>query len=509
MRIYSTTLLIKCICIILYLCSGTENIAHAQINNCDTLICHSGLILRGERGNTVKVQIAGLLSSGYCIDRNYSLEYSKNGTWFPLEDIDESFSRFVEFRITDSTNLNSCIGYIELVWFNCLDEQILTKPYKFIEQSCLDTFNPFAKGIIIHDSLKIESQANGKYIVKNWNRCGDVIIKIEKLDILRFNCDSIYESARLIHWSATRPDKIKFRFTDTVFIRHISIKDSIFLARLDEAGSLSFRCHDRYPVDQDSLPLGVLTLPFTAKINGCHTLGVNYSDSISHMVNQKCCTSIEIIRKWYVLDWCNGDLLSFNQKINAEFPNDRVPPTALCKTGVLDLYLNNKDSFIVAAKYFDAGSYDDCNEPRFSFDLKGEQNSITFKQKDTGSIISLTLWVLDSSDNASSCKLNVRIHPGLVLSLDEINQTHPFVWINQGNTASDDLWLSWDADKINCNAATLVHAQGQLIQSIALHPINAGISSIPVSKKSVLTAGLYYLVVASNKGPINLKFIKL
>lgn len=509
MRIYNTTLSSKCICILIYLCFGTDSVANAQINNCDTLVCHSGLILKGERGNIIKVQINELLSSAYCVDRSYGLEYSKNGKWLPLGDIDESFSRFVEFRITDSTNLNSCIGYFELIWFNCLDERILTKPYKFIEQTCLDTFNPFTKGITIPDSFRIDLQADGKYIVKNWNHCGDVLIKIEKLDNLRFSCDSIYESARLIHWSATRPDKIKFHFTDTVFIRHNSIKDSLFRARLDQVGILSFNCHDQYQVDKDSLPLGELTLPFSAKLHGCHRLGINYIDSIAHMENRKCCTSIEFLRKWYILDWCTADLLKFDQKIDAEFPNDRIPPTALCKTGIQDLYLNHKDSLIVSAKFFDAGSSDNCDEPRFSFDPKGELRSLTFKQKDTGSIISLTLWVIDSSDNISSCIVNVRIHPGLVLSQNEIHQANSLAWINLNNTNSDDLWLSWDADRINCSTATLINSHGQEIRSMTLPPVNNGVTSIPVCKKNQLNDGLYYLVLTSNKGPISLKFIKL
>ncbi|MBK8297089.1 MAG: hypothetical protein IPK91_07395 [Saprospiraceae bacterium] len=177
-----------------------------------------------------------------------------------------------------------------------------------------------------------------------------------------------------------------------------------------------FDCRDSWKRGRNGNPDG--SLSFEKAYRNCQNLGTNYSDDTLSIQPEGCHRILELKRNWIILDWCKGEAIYPSQLVYVRCYNDSINPVALCKSGIIEFQLNQNNVLTLNADELLQDATDNCGLAQTSWDEAGFIQSKQFGLADTGKILDLKVWVYDSSGNKTSCDVQLKILPNLMVGTE-------------------------------------------------------------------------------------------
>lgn len=382
-------------------------------NVCDNLQCNQNAKFSVEFGKSYPINASKLLIKGFCYDRNYKLEYLSKGVLYPLDTLTYDLPPFLKYHLTDLSNGNDCWGFITLNRVGCgvpFNPIRGTKSYNLF---CYESSDVDDIGFNIPDSVELIKTGEKQFVAVNWARCGAVKISIVKEDNLNGNCDTNFQRIIRRTWRVTSPDNRQFEFKDTITVSYWDLDSTYVLPNYNGIDNPIFDCRDSWKRGRNGNPDG--SLSFEKAYRNCQNLGTNYSDDTLSIQPEGCHRILELKRNWIILDWCKGEVIYPSQLVYVRCYNDSLNPTAMCKSGIVELQLNQNNVISVNANELIQDVNDNCGVAQISWDESGVLPIKQFSLADTGKLIDLKVWVTDSSGNKSVCDIQLKILPNQIV----------------------------------------------------------------------------------------------
>ena len=383
---------------------------------CDILQCNDAAKIKIEIGKSYPIDAADLLDIGYCTDHSYRLEYLYKGNLYPLDTITANTPSFFQYHVVDLTNGNSCWGHITIIKLDCIDDFIPVRGNKTYNLICYESSDAEDIGFNIPDSVVLIKTSEKQFVAVNWARCGAVKISIVKEDNLNGNCDTNFQRIIRRTWRVTSPDNRQFEFKDTITVSYWDLDSTYVLPNYNGIDNPIFDCRDSWKRGRNGNPDG--SLSFEKAYRNCQNLGTNYSDDTLSIQPEGCHRILELKRNWIILDWCKGEAIYPSQLVYVRCYNDSINPSAICKSGIVELQLNQNNVISVNANELIQDVNDNCGVAQISWDESGVLPIKQFSLADTGKLIDLKVWVTDSSGNKSVCDVQLKILPNQIVDTE-------------------------------------------------------------------------------------------
>lgn len=474
---------------------------------CDILVAKSNLYITIERGSKQKITAKDLLDIGYCEDRQYQVSWVQNGVLTPLDSLSDQLPKYLRFHVADLSNQHFCFGDLQLIFVDCIEDLVPKQVDTLFISECAryGTFN--LQGFELPDSVKINF-VNGEYLVSGWSRCGIVKIRITDIISTKLPKDSIYEHIETLRFRITRTDNISFNFSNIILYKRPVFDSTVYFPNFDGVENPIFDCGDHWEKDRNGNPTAKYVLPKKLYDNDCTFFAYNYVDSLISVIDTICSSTKIVERKWTFINWDNGRNYTFNQKIHIQCIKDLEPPTAKCKSEIVEFKLDSSQTIKINANQFDDGSTDNCGIRSISFDSIAAINSLLFDIQDTGKIIDVDIWIHDHAGNKTKCTSQIRVSEdkvvsnfnpdggnNMVLSLSP----NPFIQTTQLN-----IFSSYDS-KVQ---VTVYSNEGWRVMSKNIM-VKEGYNSIALPELFYLKSGLYLIQCQSVREIYMIRGIKL
>ncbi|HEX5626263.1 MAG TPA: carboxypeptidase regulatory-like domain-containing protein [Saprospiraceae bacterium] len=187
---------------------------------------------------------------------------------------------------------------------------------------CGDGISPELLGfpIPLFRKVFIDSVSPFHYLVYDWDYCG--VVKLSYNDYLYNNtCDSIFIRKIIRQWTAVDPSGNTSTCSDTICVYRPEEIDIVYPRHFDGVDLPFIYCGFDFPKLPDGNPAPSYTgwpIP-----TGCSTLNASFTDLRIPI----CGNTFKVLRRWVILNWCNGRLIEYNQIIKVI---DETPPEIVC-----------------------------------------------------------------------------------------------------------------------------------------------------------------------------------
>lgn len=257
------------------------------------------------------------------VNADYAITVSLNSIMQPdlifgSADINLTF----DYKIRHIASGNSCWGKFKIEdkyppLMRCSNDTV----------RCAASISPSVLGYPIprwlSTTLTIISTNPPIYNVIGWDKCSAV--KLTYSDNVRnLTCDSAYIRKIIRTWTASDAQGNTSTCMDTICIIKPTAADIVYPKHYDGHPSPSLpylKCSDTFPKLANGNPSPTFTgFPIPT---GCTTLNASYSD----LKIPVCDGSYKLVRRWVILNWCNGEIINYDQIIKVI---DDIPPTVEC-----------------------------------------------------------------------------------------------------------------------------------------------------------------------------------
>ncbi len=217
---------------------------------------------------------------------------------------------YLEACITDPENGNFCCSQL------LIEDKL--PPALMCSDTILDCFEDIAPHAIPHfpvpdNAVVTQIGTSNRYRVTGIDNCGSAIISYTDQHDLHM-CDGEYSDIITRTWVAVDESGHTVTCTEQIFLLRGTIDDFIFPA------DTTIYCGNAC-IRPDSTPdhdcIGSIVGPF------CGTFFIGYIDKVIDY----CGGSYAVKREWTLVDWCNGDIIDYEQIINVA---DTTPPVVYC-----------------------------------------------------------------------------------------------------------------------------------------------------------------------------------
>lgn len=299
------------------------------------LSCNSNFNISLDENCTQVVDVSLLQYNPVPPFTNYIVTlYNTDGSVIPDNILTgEHIGKTINFKVGHLCTANFCTGSFSVrdnypPVFECKNDTIL----------CSSPVLPEELGFPIPVGAWIDTLINGKYIVKDWDRCSDV--QLEYTDSVVFSeCMNNHDRVITRKWKATDAHNNASQCTQTIVVERTSLSDVIFPVNFDGSEAAFFECGSDYPLLASGLPS-----PDSTGIPGfgqCSDFEYFYSD----VVFAGCGSSVRMIRSWSVIDWCTTNDVSKNQIIeirDSKAPEIQVVDTLRWNTDPYDCFVRKE-----------------------------------------------------------------------------------------------------------------------------------------------------------------------
>ena len=459
-------------------------------NVCDNLQCNQNAKFSVEFGKSYPINASKLLIEGFCYDRNYKLEYLSKGALYPLDTLTYDLPPFLKYHLTDLSNGNDCWGFITLNRVGCgvpFNPIRGTKSYNLF---CYESSDVDDIGFNIPDSVALIKTSNKNFVAVNWAACGAVRIDIIKESAIYGSCDSAYQHIIYRTWRVTSPDNRQFEFKDTITVSYWDLDSTYVLPNYNGIEHPIFDCRDSWTRGKNGNPDG--SLSFEKAYRNCQNLGTNYSDDTLSIQPEGCHRILELKRNWIILDWCKGKAIYPSQLIYVRCYNDSINPTAICKSGIVELKLNQNNVISVNANELIQDVNDNCGVAQMSWDDSGLIAIKQFGLADTGKIQDFKIWVSDSSGNKTACDVQLKILPNQIVGIENDFSSQAIKMEFVPNPASDRVELIIQAKAGIRGNFYFYNQAGVRLFSIPVNFKNQTYWKLNLNESFQLKQGMYY-----------------
>ncbi len=220
----------------------------------------------------------------------------------------------LDYQVRDTCTNNSCWGSIKL-------EDKYTPPIlcKTDTIRCHNSLLPDSIGFPIPSSaIAIPTQDPQRFIIENWDSCGEVTLWYSDQRIEDFSCASEYKVI-VRQWNSQDIHGNTNRCFDT-----IRIKRPTFTEDLIPLQDTILSCDGHWA----QLPNGAPDPSVTGRpiLEGCDWINSKFKDDIT----LTCGEAFRILRKWTLTDWCGKGANKVKEIYQSIEIRDDVPPKLTC-----------------------------------------------------------------------------------------------------------------------------------------------------------------------------------
>ncbi|MBK7737859.1 MAG: hypothetical protein IPI45_08810 [Saprospiraceae bacterium] len=234
------------------------------------------------------------------------------------------------------------------------------------------------------------------------------------------------------------------------------------------------------------------TLSFEKNYKACNTLGTTYTDDTLSIQPEGCHRILELRRNWFILNWCNSETFNLSQLVYVRCYNDSINPVALCKSGIIEFQLNQNNVLTLNANELLQDATDNCGLAQTSWDEAGFIQSKQFGLADTGKILDLKVWVYDSSGNKTSCDVQVKILPNLMVGTENKQTPDKLAFYFTPNPAAGPVEVFISSKNKLQGTFSFYNQSGIQLLNIPVDSKNQNGWKFKIDERLQLKQGMYY-----------------
>ncbi|MBC7883911.1 MAG: T9SS type A sorting domain-containing protein [Saprospiraceae bacterium] len=293
-----------------------------SFQNAPPLICTNNLNISLNENCIQKVDVTMLQPNPQIPYSNYIITLTdSSGTIIPDNILTRvHIDKEISFKIGHQCTNNYCWGKFKVEDYFppvliCRNDTIL----------CTKSFEPDSLGFPFPISAYIDTIINGKYIVKNWDACSDVILEFKDI-LVKANCLRDEDKTISRKWKATDAKGNVSTCEELIVVKRMSLSGVVFPPHYDGTQKPAFECSDTFPKLPNGYPSPDTTgYPFVG-----HCLNLQYN--MSDIKFDLCGKSYKIVRSWFVIDWCTSESMTRNQIILIK---DNKGPKLICQDSIV------------------------------------------------------------------------------------------------------------------------------------------------------------------------------
>lgn len=225
--------------------------------------------------------------------------------------------------------------------------------------SCTHSVVPDSVGFPIPAGAVIDTFANGKYWVSNWDYCSLVELSYTETT-QKAECARDEDRTITRRWTAADAKGNKSQCVQNIVVKRIGLSTVTFPPHFNDVDRPAFNCSDTFPQWANGYPSPDTTgLP---SVVGCGHLQATMTDVHFDL----CGAGYKLARSWFVIDWCSTMSLTRNQIIEVK---DKRAPIMTCQDSLF-LSADAYQCFTASAPIPALLSIEDCSDYQLSYQLR-------------------------------------------------------------------------------------------------------------------------------------------